>query len=255
MFYVRFNTHVTDHPRFAEAGAQARDLWMWGMLYAGKHETDGDLTTAAVLAAPWGAGGKANAKVAQRLVDVGLWERTDRGFRICRWTEQGNKTRAELEENREKERKKKAEERERKKRPSSPPIACPPGTPVGTPQGTPEGVLNYSSLRPDSLGSTSEGESARGGDVPAFFVAAAATVEQVVGRPVDQLPARFVEYEGSRDRKRWAMGHKDAAAWLTTVMRAEAREAKAKSSAPRGAEATKQPYDENAPWLKLPEVG
>jgi hypothetical protein len=248
MFYVRFNTHVTDHPRFADAGPQARDLWTWGMLYAGKHETDGELPMAAVLTSPWGYGGKANAKAAARLVAVGLWDRTDRGFRICRWSEQGNKTRAELEENREKERAKKAAARKK----SDPPPACPPGTPQGTPPGTPEGVLNYIS-KGDQLTVSEEGESARGG-VPAFFVAAAATAEMALGRKVDQLEARFVEYEGSRDRKRWGMSHKDAAAWLTTVMRAEGREPKTNTRV-RGAEATKQPYDEDAPWLKLPEVG
>jgi hypothetical protein len=163
MFYVRFNTHVTDHPRFAEAGSQARDLWTWGMLYAGKHETDGELTMAAVLASPWGAGGKANVRVAAKLVEVGLWECTDRGFRICRWSDQGNKTRAELEEKRAAEREKKANQRKKDSDSPPPPIVCPPGTEQGTPEGTPEGVLNSLSKRVNSLGRESEGESARGG--------------------------------------------------------------------------------------------
>ena len=86
--------------------------------------------------------------------------------------------------------------------------------------------------------------------VPSFFVAAAATAEQAVGRKVDHLEARFVEYEASRDRKRWPMGHKDAAAWLTTVVRSEARQAKEGTSRKRGAEITRQPYEDDAPWLK-----
>jgi hypothetical protein len=101
MEWVRLQTHVVDHPRFLEAGPQARDLWTWGMLYAGRHETDGAIPMAAVLACPWGAGGRANIKVANRLVEVGLWGRTDAGYQVLRWAENGNPTRAELEADRE----------------------------------------------------------------------------------------------------------------------------------------------------------
>ncbi len=101
MLWVKLSTHVVDHQRFLEAGAAARDLWAWGMLYSGKHETDGDLPMAAVLASAWGAGPRGNIKPAMKLVEVGLWERTDSGFKISRWAEQGNETKASLTEKRE----------------------------------------------------------------------------------------------------------------------------------------------------------
>jgi hypothetical protein len=92
------------------------------------------------------------------------------------------------------------------------------------------------------------------GSVPDWFaVGVVGTVEQA-GFTADNIPARWLEYEGSRARKTWSMNHKDAVAWLLAVLRREKRDADAKPKA-KGAEATKQPYDENAPWMKLPEVG
>lgn len=86
-----------------------------------------------------------------------------------------------------------------------------------------------------------------------FAVGVVGTVEQA-GFAANDIPARWLEYEGSRARKTWPMNHKDAVSWLLAVLRREKRDADAKPKA-RGAEATKQPYDENAPWMKLPEVG
>lgn len=100
MDWVKARTHVIDHPRFLAAGSVARDLWTWGMLYAGLHETDGDLPMVAVMSSAWGKGGKANVLIANKLVEVGLWERTDAGFRVLRWTEQGNQTKAQIEADR-----------------------------------------------------------------------------------------------------------------------------------------------------------
>lgn len=101
MDWVKEGTQVIDHPKFLEAGPIARDLWEWGMKYSGKHELDGELPMVAVLSSAWGAGGSGNIVPAQQLVEIGLWERTDAGFRILRWEEQGNLTRAQIAEGRE----------------------------------------------------------------------------------------------------------------------------------------------------------
>lgn len=142
MDYVIARTHVIDHERFLEAGSAARDLWLWGLLYAGAHETDGAIPMAAVLASPWGKGGRANVKLADQLVRVGLWSRTDRGYLVLKWSEMGNKTRAELEIAREAARKKKAAQRARFAKKADDSENCPPGTTQGSPQGSPEDVLN-----------------------------------------------------------------------------------------------------------------
>lgn len=252
MDYVKKRTHIINHPRFLKAGAVARDLYDWGMLHSGLIESDGELDMVAVLSASWGYGGKANIRAAVKLVEVGLWERTDTGFRILKWAEQGNVTKATLEQKREADREKKRRQRLGSVDSGPRNDACPHGTPQGTPQGSPAGIGTSPSTSPSGSALSAENKSLTvvHGEVPAFFIAAAATAEGVVGRKVDQLGARWVEYEASRDRKRWGMGHKDAAGWLTAVMRSEAREGKAGTSRKRGAEITKQPYEDDAPWLK-----
>ncbi len=101
MLWIKLGTHIKDHPRFLALGALARDLWVWGMLYSGDHELDGDLPMAAVMTSAWGRGDRANVKLAGTLVSAGLWERTESGWRILRWAEQGNQTKAQLSADRE----------------------------------------------------------------------------------------------------------------------------------------------------------
>lgn len=242
--YVKLRTHVRDHERFLEAGPVARDLYVWGMLYAGHLETDGAIPMVALLAAPWGAGGKANIKHATKLVEVGLWERTDSGYQVLKWTEQGNASKAELRAARDA-----AKERMRKRRSSAPPAA-----------GSGEVRANFSrsdSEVPSSLSLCTSGSgSPEGmqGEVPSWFAVDAVATAEMAGVKVTEVPARWLEYRAGRERKGWAMGTTDAAAWLTNVMRREALD-EARRPKARGAEATKQPTDPTAPWMKLPEVG
>jgi hypothetical protein len=242
MLYVKINTHVTDHVRFAEAGAAARDLWVWGMLYAGKHETDGAIPMAAVLTAPWGSTGKANIKVAQRLVEVGLWERTDQGYQICRWAEQGNMTRAQMEEERAKARARMGKRRSGFVRPNEQANA----------ERTSPDVPTSTSLSGSSGSSSAEIQSVTGGaGAPDWFaVEAVEMVQMTAGVGVDQIGARWLEYSASRKRKTWSMDAGDAAGWLTNVIRSERRQASERKPHARGAEITKQPYQDDAPWLK-----
>lgn len=235
--YVKKRTHIINHPRFLEAGAVARDLYDWGMLWSGQLETDGEIPMSALLASPWGAGGKANIRVATKLVDVGLWERTDRGFRVLKWTEQGNATKAELEASRE-------AARSRMRRRRSPDVRANSSRTNGE-------VPTSTSLSTSGSGSSPEGVQ---GEAPDWFrVDAVATVE-MAGLKVDDVGLRWLEYVASRQRKSWPMNHGDAVGWLTSVLRSEARE-KREGRGKRGAEITKQPTDPNAPWMKLPEVG
>lgn len=136
MKWVREHCHVIGHPRFLAAGALGRDLWEWGLKYSGLYETDGELPMDAVLTSAWGAGGKANLRVATKLVEVGLWERTEHGFRSLRWAEMGNPTKAEIEESRKIEREGRAQ---RRKRTASAPVSTPDSSecPARTPGGVP----------------------------------------------------------------------------------------------------------------------
>jgi hypothetical protein len=214
------------------------------MLLSGQQETDGELSMVAVLSSPWGYGGRANVKAAAKLVAVGLWERTDKGYRICRWSEQGNTTKAQLDEHRSA-----ARDRMRAKRSSSPPQTVGSHSVRANIEGTsvevPTSTFNSSS------GSDLQGGA--GGKPPAWWAGSVDAAAMAVG-VVDEPEARWLEYDASRERKGWKRNHRDAVGWLTAVVRDERKRAKAPPAA-RGAEITKQPFDPKAPWLNLDEAG
>lgn len=217
MKWVREHCHIIDHPRFLAAGALARDLWEWGMKYVGKHETDAEITTEAVLASPWGAGGRGNAKLATKLVDVGLWERTDLGFRVLKWTEMGNPTKAELEEARKFERD--GRKARRRGKPASAPLVsapdiepCPPRTPDGVPNSYSHSDSESRSPEPE------QGEIASDTSTPPpWFATALDVIEMNVGERLHAGTA-WLRYRGHRSKKGEPMSQHDAEYWLTTVM-------------------------------------
>ncbi len=224
MLYVKQGTHVIDHHRFLEAGVVARDLWQWGMLYAGAHETDGDLPMVAVLSSAWGRGGKSNVTVAARLVEVGLWERTVSGFRICRWVEQGNQTKAELTSAR-------AATRSRVKRHRNGVTngGCNANVPTSTSTSSgsdleisPEEVTGVRSVAP--------------GDPPSWFATALDVIEMQTGERLAAGEA-WLRYSGHRAGKRIEPTQADAQYWLTTVMVKEVKAAREEATR-RGARDT-----------------
>lgn len=233
MLWIKKGTHVIDHVRFLEAGAMARDLYEWGMLYSGKHETDGELPMTAVLTSAWGYGGQRNVKLSETLCRVGLWERTDRGFRILRWSEQGNQTKAQITADR-------VAARERKARRGSGKVRANDGrTNVEVPTST------STSLSGSESGSGSESKP-EATAMPEWFTAAADAASMAVG-PIDERPARWLEYVASRSRKTWAMNHADAVGWLVVVIRSEKSRAK-----PRAGGNHIVQLGDNRAW-KLPE--
>lgn len=248
MDFAKIRAHITSHVRFLEAGPVARDLWTWGMLHAAQQESDGELPMAAVLASAWGRGGKANVGVAARLVEVGLWERTETGYRILRFVEQGNLTKAKLEADRAA-----ARERMNKRRTSR----------VGSGDVRANCARTNGEIPTSSSYSSSESRSeepqqneiasSSDASVPTWFEGSCDAAAMVLGGEVGDRPARWAEYKASRSRKTWDMNHTDAVGWLSTVVRSERSKA---SAAPkgRGAEITKQPCDPNAPWMQLSEV-
>lgn len=257
MKWIKLGTHIVDHEKFLAVGAVGRDLFVWGLTYCGKHETDGEIPMVAVLASPWGAGGAANIKVASALVTAGLWARTNTGFLSLKWAEQGNETKTSLSEKRE------AAKARKDRRPVREKFADGSRELSANEQRTNAEGFKSVSLSLSGSGSlpaereTPAVSTAPGAPMPEWFNGACEAAAMVLGGEVDSRPARWAEYETSRDRKGWAMGHKDAVGWLSTVLRTE-RERKSTrggGGAARGAEITKQPYDPNAPWLKLPEVG
>lgn len=211
--YVKKRTHIINHVRFLDAGPVARDLYDWGMLWSGQQETDGQIPMSALLVSPWGAGGKRNVVVAAKLVLVGLWERTDTGFAICKWAEQGNVTKSELVEKRQVDRDRKAAYRKRQSEP------CPSGTPLGTIDGTPGGVRTDSLPLPLPLPLSESGsrEGMQGEtEPPEWFIGAIATVEMATGATIEP-GAAWLRYQGHRSSNGKPMSAPDARYWLTTV--------------------------------------
>lgn len=215
MDWIKKRTHVIDHPKFTAAGPIARDLYEWGMLWCGKHETDGEIPMHMVLSSAWGAGCKANIKPALKLVEVGLWERTDDGFRSLKWAEQGNETKGTISAKREAGRARKAAYDERRRNGVTPAVSNAKGS-----TSTSLSPSGYGS--PDPIAST-------GDTVPAWFGGACDAAAMAIGGHVEDRPARWAEYMASRVRKGWAMEHTDAVGWLSTVVRSERSRAPAKS--------------------------
>lgn len=248
--FAPIDVSIMTHPKAFAAGIEAMGLWLWGMAYAKQHRTGGRLHRAAVLGA-WG--GKRNIMLAKRLVESGLWAaREDGDWDVYNFEKKSARSSVE--------RVRRFREKQRRSAPSgvtesvTPSVTeTPPVTRVTETLKRSASVSVSSSVSSDL---SADRESATGSPgVPDWFaVEAVEMVRMDAGFEVDQIGARWLEYSAGRRRKTWPMDAGDAAGWLTNVIRRERREAAEKPKA-RGAEATKQPYDENAPWLKLPEVG
>lgn len=81
MTWVRLDDSVVSHPKVARAGVEAFALWVGGLAYANRHATDGHLPEHVLgmlyPAAGWSAA--TCARLARRLVEVGLWHPDERG--------------------------------------------------------------------------------------------------------------------------------------------------------------------------------
>lgn len=86
---MKLLTEFDGHPAILRAGLSATGLYARSLAYAGRYETDGDIPES------WVAQALASAKqelkqelgVCQALVEQGLWEKTDFGYRIVGFTE------------------------------------------------------------------------------------------------------------------------------------------------------------------------
>jgi hypothetical protein len=96
VIHAKVDVGLRDHVRAHRAGA-AMSTWLWGLLYARGQETDG-LVPDVALRGAW-VGEKEARRHAVRLVEVGLWEDTNGGWRICRY-EAKNETKEQIAERR-----------------------------------------------------------------------------------------------------------------------------------------------------------
>ena len=110
MTYVKHDDGIFSHPKVLGVHPLARLLWVASICHAGQHVTDGRIARSVlpILSAQTSA----TAKHARELVDAGLWEEDDDGWRIARWA-QHNRTAAEVEAERDRWRRQKRGQRTR----------------------------------------------------------------------------------------------------------------------------------------------
>lgn len=81
MSWVRLDDKFPGHPKVKAAGKTAAWLHVAGLCYCAQHLTDGKLSESSLVGLGQFSGAQAR-KLAERLVEVGLWERNGTGYAI-----------------------------------------------------------------------------------------------------------------------------------------------------------------------------
>jgi hypothetical protein len=101
MAWIRLDDQIAHHPKFVQAGPVAAWLWVCGQSYSARYLTDGFIPRDALLT----LGTIPNAPTAaKRLVAVGLWDATEKGWLIHDYHDY-QMTKAEVEKRRDDRRK------------------------------------------------------------------------------------------------------------------------------------------------------
>lgn len=128
MTWVRIDDAAPQHPKLLRAGPESAWLWVAGLAYANRVTSDGlvpiDVLPALYPSGDWSRRGL--ARLAEKLVSVGLWVREGEAYRIHGYAEyQAEAMRSQVEQRRRWERERKASQRSRV------PGGVPGGTGVG----------------------------------------------------------------------------------------------------------------------------
>jgi hypothetical protein len=113
MDWIRLDVDVLTDPKVMGTGWEGAILYLWGLTYAGKHETDGLIPEPALEAVPRWL--KRPAVIATNLVAAGLWETAKDGWKIHNFTKR-QPTKAELDARRKAEDDRRRAEADRKAR-------------------------------------------------------------------------------------------------------------------------------------------
>jgi hypothetical protein len=260
VIFAGIDVNIITHEKALAAGVEAFGLWSWGMCYAQLHTTDGRLPRVAVLSALMG---KRNIMVAKKLVEVGLWFANDDGS----WTiwnyGKKNQTAEEIQKKRDDARARKEAWKARQNafgtRPGTRSEQVPERQPEPEPSPPPE---NTTTTRHQG-GERARAEG-RGSRVLRSDEALTDQRRKDFESLTASLPARDIDPEWRMfvdDRIAKSVLFASASAvdadWRKWVTRENVIQAKARvreqndNSRKRGAEITKQPYDPDAPWMKL----
>lgn len=256
MIYAGIDVDVITHEKALNSGLTAFGLWCWGMCYAQKHTTDGRLPKVAVMSA-LDEERRVLRRAAVRLVTSGLWlESSDGSYQVHNYGKK-NQTVEEIERRKTAARERKERWRERQEMGS--------GTRSNS---VPERVRNDPSPSPDNTTSTitkitehtapaepSPISTRRGSRLPEGWRPSDETQAwaraQGIADPLGQLD-EFADFWRAQPGSRGVKLDWDAT--YRNRLR-QVGNGKGARLAARGAEITKQGYDPEAPWMKLPEVG
>lgn len=104
MIFAGIDVNIITHEKAEAAGIEAFGLWCWAMCWAQVHASDGRVPRLIALRA---LGGKRNATLAQRLVDVGLWSANEDGSWTIHNYAKKNQTAEEIQRKKEAARRRK----------------------------------------------------------------------------------------------------------------------------------------------------
>ena len=274
MIFASIDVDIITHAKLLDA-CEGGDLspfglWTYGMCIAQKHETNGRLARNVILTA---LGGRRNAVLAKKLVDSGLWSVNEDGsWQIFNYAKK-NQSAEEI-----REKKAKASERVRAWREKRNATGNATGNadvtrnstrnvqirtdPEPEPEPEPEPDNRQQDLirhaAPTAPPTELAAKRSRGTRLPDGWTpsaeAQAWAKAQGVADPCGQILDDFRDYWRALPGARGVKLDWDAT-YRNRVRQVGTRAGTGARFAARGAEITKQPFDPNAPWMTLPEVG
>lgn len=217
MIYAKVDVKLRDHIRAQRAGV-AMATWTWGLLYVREQETDGVIHAEALERSWCPKEAKAHAAT---LVLVGLWEKHDEGWRICRY-EDKNDTKKVIAENRQRVRERVAQFRRNSHRNGLPSEDVTRYSSV-TNETVPGSSSRSSFKSSEEIKSPEEIPSAREAASPPGWFLAAIEVAREAACPVsdEDIPARWLQYQGSAANRNFAPTKAGAQSWLCSTIRGE----------------------------------
>jgi hypothetical protein len=118
--FAKVYVDIYSHPKFVAAGFEASGYWLHALTYLRHHESSDGFLADRFITTPLSAGRVQSRRLCEKLVSVGLFQRVEGGYFLCRYAEK-NETKADIEAAKAFGRDRKARSRERYERP--PPTA------------------------------------------------------------------------------------------------------------------------------------
>ncbi len=281
MIFAGIDVNIVTHEKALSAGVEAMGLWLWGMCQSQIQATNGRLARVAVLTA---MGGRRNVVLAKRLVDSGLWIANEDGSWSIWNYEKKNQTREEIQSRRDASRAANTERqriaRERRHALSHSVslvtssdshalsrsdesvtsrdvtgLPLPLQTPLQTPLQNQDTEIGTEPAPAASSPEVGESKASRRKPETPCPESLASDGEVLAWAERWKIPFDHAEFAGFLDlhRQKGSRWRDWSAAWRTWLR--NAKKFAGRGAASRGAEITKQAFDPEAPWMKLPEAG